>query len=420
MKKTLSDLRASVWVVMTCFAVYTLLSFSRNAYTAALAGIINDGIFTKTAGGTINSSFYITYSLAQIFGSFYVDRVSPFKLVGFAIVGTILSNVIMELFPTFTVILIARSFSGLVQFGVWPALLKIITEYICPEHRRKSLYIMPLGYSAGAILSFLLAAVVLKYGSWQNLFTLTYVFLTVIFVVFCLVIRYAEKKAKPMVRPAAQTAAAAEAAGEKVSMWQIIRSSGTIMIFISAFLTSLFAAGIESWMPTLLMESYQLTPSFSSILSTIGVCAKLLAVFCMVLIYPKFVKNQAAATGIFLALMLPLLATLIFVGKIPLLLIILVVVLLYAFRGTVSQFFTTEIPTGYSRYNRIGMMAGLINVASCSGYMVEGTIYGYTADCWGWNTTVMIWAVLAFTAMATIFSIVPVWRKFTKASDTDA
>lgn len=411
MNKTLTDKHASSLLVIVCFIAYTLIGFSRSAYTAAIAGIIEDGIFSKTAAGTINSSFYVTYSLAQILGSFYVDKVSPFKIIGLGLIGTIIANVFMGFFPTFTVILIARAVTGIVQFGIWPALLKLLTEYIFPEHKRKALYLMPMGISAGTVLSFLIASIVLKLGSWQDLFTVTYVSLAGITVLFYMTVSYCEKRTVASV-PKEKQIVSKEKAKSDTSTWKILMSSGVIFVFIVAFLRSLVASGLASWMPTMIMESYNASPSISSVLTAIANCSNFVAIVWVIMLYPKVIKNEVLFVGIFMLLCLPLLVIMMFIGKIPLILTIILILLINMFKQAIHQFFTVEIPKGFTKYNKAGMIAGQINVGACLGSMLAGTIYGFTADNFGWSVTIGLWAFMVFIAVISAFIAVPIWKKF--------
>ena len=411
MNKTLTDKHASSLLVIVCFIAYTLIGFSRSAYTAAIAGIIEDGIFSKTAAGTINSSFYVTYSLAQILGSFYVDKVSPFKIIGLGLIGTIIANVFMGFFPTFTVILIARAVTGIVQFGIWPALLKLLTEYIFPEHKRKALYLMPMGISAGTVLSFLIASVVLKLGSWQDLFTVTYVSLAGITVLFYMTVSYCEKRTVASV-PKEKQIVSKEKEKSDTSTWKILMSSGVIFVFIVAFLRSLVASGLASWMPTMIMESYNASPSISSVLTAIANCSNFVAVVWVIMLYPKVIKNEVLFVGIFMLLCLPLLVTMMFIGKIPLILTIILILFINMFKQAIHQFFTVEIPKGFTKYNKAGMIAGQINVGACLGSMLAGTIYGFTADNFGWSVTIGLWAFMVFIAVVAAFIAVPIWKRF--------
>lgn len=57
MDRVLKDKRVSLLLIIVCLAAYIILNFTRSAYTAALAGIIKDGIFSKTNAGQLIPAF---------------------------------------------------------------------------------------------------------------------------------------------------------------------------------------------------------------------------------------------------------------------------------------------------------------------------------------------------------------------------
>ena len=130
MTKYLEDKRASLILVIVCFITYAIIGLTRNAYSASIAGIVSEGYFTKSQAGVIATSFNITYCLSQIVGSYFVDKVSPFKIILLGTIVTILANIAMSINPTYWVIFIARGVCGIAQFGIWPALLRILSEYV--------------------------------------------------------------------------------------------------------------------------------------------------------------------------------------------------------------------------------------------------------------------------------------------------
>ena len=108
MTKYLEDKRASLILVIVCFITYAIIGLTRNAYSAAIAGIVSEGYFSKSQAGVIATSFNITYCLSQIVGSYFVDKVSPFKIILLGTIVTIFANVAMSINPTYWVIFIAR------------------------------------------------------------------------------------------------------------------------------------------------------------------------------------------------------------------------------------------------------------------------------------------------------------------------
>ncbi len=415
MVKYLENKKACAIVFTVCFITYTLLGFTRSAYTAAVAGIIADGVFTKLDAGTISSSFYLTYSAAQFLGSYLTDRIAPFKIVLFALISTTCANIAMSISSSFAVILVARAFCGIAQFGTWPAFLKIATEYLNPVHKRKAMYIMPLGMQTATILSFFIASVVLKHGKWQDLFSISYILLVAITVIYLWTFKYAQKYEVDKVQVNLNIGGGKVGSEtKKISSMKLILSSGALLMIIPVMAKSLIASGISSWMPTMIMESYGVSPSFSSTLTAIATLSNLVSVFWVILLYPTLFKNQMFAVGMFFAMTLPILVLLIFVGNIHLALVVISIALVNSLKNAIHQFYTVEIPAAYSKYNKSGMIAGTINAFACVGSMIAGVLFGYTADNFGWSATVASWAVLCLLGAIFSFAHVKKWKRFLK------
>ena len=331
-------------------------------------------------------------------------------------IGTFFSNIAMAISSSFAIIFVARALSGIFQFGVWPALLKIMTEYISDHYRRKFMYIMPLGIPAGTILSLLIASVVLDVGKWQDLFTISYLLLVAISVLFFIAVYYSGKKSVPVTAEHKEKIAPSSTKSTKKepTPWRLILISGAILMGVVNFFKGLIMAGVSSWMPTMIMESYNSSPGFSSILTAVAACSKFAAVFWVILLYPKVFRSQPLAVGMFLLLLLPALIALVFIGKIPLWLAVVLIIFINMFANSISQFFNVEIPSVYGIYNKTGMMAGFFNIFACVGTMAAGTVFGYTAENYGWSSTILLWAILALLAAVISFSVIPIWKMFLK------
>lgn len=413
MTRYLEDKKASAAVLCICFIAYTIIAFARNAYTAAVPGIIAEGIFTKVDVGTINSSFFLTYGAVQIFGSFLTDKIAPFKIILLGLLGTVVANIAMAVSPTYTVIFIARAASGVAQFGTWPALLKIVAEYVNKDYRRSAMYIMPLGMQAGYILSYLVAAVVLTYGKWKDLFTISYILLAVVSVIFVIVFSYA-KKIEVKAPAVERKPDSADTHKEKGSGIGLLISSGALILIIPIFAKSLIESSVTSWFPTMIMESYSASAGVSSALTVIVTCAGFLAVFCVAFFYPRIFKTHTVAVGVFFAMIIPMAAILMFIGKIPLAVAMLAIVIIAVLKSAIHQFFTVEIPAVYTMYNKAGTVAGIINAVACLASVVSGVLYGYLAENFDWNITALSWGALALFGVAFSFIQTPMWKRFLK------
>lgn len=411
MVKYLENKRVSQILIIVSFLTYTIIGLTRNAYSAAIVGIISEGYFSKSDAGIIATSFSITYCISQIVGSYYVDRVSPFKIIVLGSVVTIFANVAMSLSPTYWTIFIARGVCGIAQFGVWPALLRILSEYVNKDHRHAWRYILPLGVSLGYVFSYIGAAVV---SHWKGLFTLSYIAMAVATVVFIITSAYADKKAviKEEVKPAEKTTSENI---EKISLFKMFATSGALLLIIPILAKSVIGVAIASWMPTMIMESYNVSPAISSIMTTLTTCANFVAVLWVIIIYPKIFKMQTNAVGMLFLFTIPfVVVSAMFIGSMSMIWIVIFITLVNSFMGSIHQFNTVEIPGAYTRYNKAGMVAGLINAIGTFASILSSWLWGAMAEVYSWNTIIATWAVMALVSAICCFLATPLWKKFVR------
>lgn len=412
MTKYLEDKRASLILVVVCFITYTIIGLTRNAYGAAIVGIIKEGYFTKSDAGIIATSFSITYCISQIVGSYFVDKISPFKIILFGAVVTIFANIAMSLSPTYWTIFIARGICGVAQFGIWPAILRILSEYVNKDHRRTWRYILPLGITAGSVFSYLGAAAI---SNWRGLFTLSYITMAIATVVFFVTTKYAEKKAITVEKEIKTNKKTEENSDEKINIFKLLATSGALFFVIPVFAGALISGGIGSWMPTMIMESYGVSPAISSVMTTISTVANLGAIVWVILLYPRVFKLQTTATGVLYLLMAIFLAVSIPIGKISMIWVVIFITAVNTFKGSVHQFNTVEIPGAYTKYNKAGMVAGLINSVATAAGIVSGWLWGVMAESYSWNVIITVWTIMAAVSVLCCFVATPLWKKFIDA-----
>ena len=77
-------------VVILGFAVYFFSYAMRLDYSASLVAIVNDLKVSNTVASAAITGSLITYGIGQIVFGFIGDRLSPVKIISFAMLGTIL------------------------------------------------------------------------------------------------------------------------------------------------------------------------------------------------------------------------------------------------------------------------------------------------------------------------------------------
>ena len=124
-------LSAGTLLFVACWAAYCASYLGRINYTAALTAIVADGVFSKPHAGFIGTVYFFCYGAGQIFSGILGDRVSPYKMVGTGLVGTVCANILMPLCSgSYIVMSVVWGLNGIVQSMLWTPILYIISNAI--------------------------------------------------------------------------------------------------------------------------------------------------------------------------------------------------------------------------------------------------------------------------------------------------
>lgn len=393
----------------SCFIAYMITALSRNTYTAAIASLIEEGIISKTNAGTINALFNLFYGTSQIIGGFVSDKFSPFKIITIGLFGSVIANLIMAFSQgSFIVMAIGWSVSGIALFGMWPSIIRIISNYITDDFIKKARLIIPHGLTAGTLLSYLVSSFILNCFNWSGLFWFSVIMLLITSVFFC--ISSSKVKNYPVVRDNSRVDNKTDGKQSFGRMVKILLTSGFFIIAVTGIIRG-FVSGIKSWVPTIIMEIYDVSPSFGNLLATILLIVSLLAVFIVDFIYPKRCKNLCNALAILMALPLPFLLVLTTVGKINMLIAIILFAVVETFANAAGQLYNVEVSMSYSPYNMTGTIAGLFNALLCLGGVVTSYAYGFLSEHFGWNITILCLALASIIAVILLIITKPMWKK---------
>ncbi len=405
--------KVSWFIFFACYFAYVLVSMTKNTYSAAMSAIVQDGVFDKSSVGLINAAFYFVYGSTQMIGGYLVDKVSPFKLFAIGTLFSALCNTAMAISDTYEVMLVAWALNGLAQFSIWPALLKIAASVILPEHRKKALTYIAFAYPLGTVMSYLIAAGVLSFSSWSGLFWIS-VFAMII---STLLVMRSEYHAKCEIEPIQKSEREKESSvSEKKSdksIWKLILKSGIIFMTIPSIIRCMLDVGIKSWGPTMIMESYGVSPSFATFITTILIVANLVAVFIVNWLYPKKCKNAPAATGLLFVATVPLLLLVVFTGKIHLAFIVLSLACVTTLMTASTQLMNVIIPAVFENEGKSGVITGFLNSFAAFGCMISNYIYGYMAERFGWTFTTITWVLICVVAIVFCFANAPLWKRYT-------
>lgn len=401
---TLNDSKRSICLFLLVFISYALIYMTKNCYSAAMASIVDEGIMTKSETGLIAAVFYLVYAPFQIVGGIAADRYPPDKLILIGALGAGVSNLLIYFVDSYVGMIIIWSANAIIQFGIWPAIFKIVTTKLIDRHRPNGIFYISLASTIGLIFSYISAAFI---SYWKHNFLFSAIVLFVVTVVFAIVYKYIEVGMVEVDHPTSDMPATKRKSGK----FGIILAAGIPLLMLVNMIHSMLNLGIKALAPTMLMESYSgITPAVANILNIALILAGPIGLFLSAT--PIFRKMKpTTALAVFLGAILPLLVVVMFIGTIPLAVIMVALALVMVAAGAMSIFFS-YISRAFQKFDCVATLSGLFNCMASLGIVLANYVFASLADAYGWEFTTRCWVIITAAALVLALAAIPLWSRF--------
>lgn len=415
MRSLSKEAKASWSLFIICWLVYAVISMTKSGFSSAIASMTQEHILNKADAGMINSFFYLFYGGAQLVFLKFIDKIKPTRLITMALLGTLVSMIGMALSNSFLPMLILWSFCGLMQFSIWPAVLRLMSEYLLPEHEGVAHIAIAFSYCVGSLLNYLIAALVLGISRWPTLFWTFAVILVLITVVWWTI----SAKTVPMLSALrtkacpATTSSEEEKGNRSIKLLPLMATTGLLFLTFTGFCRTALDAGLKSWVPTMIVENYaSVSVSFANVLTTVLIGVNLTGAFIATWIYPKRVKSAVWSLALCFAIAVPFMIVLLWTGSIPVALVVLALTVITTMMYAGHQLINVIIPSRFSKFGKEGSICAILNAFASFGAVAASYLFGFLAENYGWNATIVSWIVLAGIAVLLTALAAPLWKRF--------
>lgn len=400
-------LSAGTLLFIACWAAYCASYLGRINYTAALTAIVADGVFSKSHAGLIGTVYFFCYAAGQIFSGILGDRVSPYKLIGAGLAGTVCANILMPLCSgSYIVMSVVWGFNGIVQSMLWTPILYIISNVLPEEQRRRACLYIAASFPVGSLLSYVISAGAIKFASWHFAFFIPAGIIACIFVFWCFA---SVRASKILGRGERKSVSARGNTGAKASLGRLFIVSGAAVICVGILVQGMLKDGVTSWVPTLITEKYQVSASFSVLLSAVLPIINLSGAWFATKLYEgAFKLNETAAAAFCFALTLIPLTGILFVGYYHIALCVIFFALFTTLITAINHLFITLIPVRFAKYGCASTVGGIFNSCTYIGSAISTYGFGAVSESFGWTATVIFWIVLG--ALGVAVCVIPTRR----------
>lgn len=394
-------------VLAFLFLGWCISYIDRAAINIGIAAIGSEFNLSTTVLGVVLSSFFIGYAIMQLPGGWLADKFGSKKIIISAILIWSVFTIFTGLSWSLASLVVIRFLFGIGE-GAYPsASLKGIAETFPKRERpRMASILMSSNYVGSAFAPLIIAPMILLLG-WRETFFIIGA-AGIIFVIFYWLfikspVQKEEKQSKKTV--------------EKTSLKQLLKMPLMWQLVIAWFGLSMVNKGLDSWMPTYLMNVRNLDLKAIGILTPLPFVAAGIAMKIGGWMMDKYFSGKekyllissASLTAIFLYLMY---------NASSVAMVITFQALVYFFKSFVFAT-VTALPQKMFSKDIIGSASGMINLGGQSAGFVSPLMIGILISAFNGSYDAAFWFLIASAGLSIISGLtIQRVRKSTEIDDT--
>lgn len=396
-------------IFAACFIAYTAAYLCRVNYAVALPAIQASLGLSSASVGLIGTAFFWSYALGQLVNGYLGDRVSARGFIFFGLIASVVINVAFGFTTALWAMVLLWAANGIFQSMLWGPLVKTLAHWFPNRQLNRVAFGMSLTMIFGYLIAWGMSGAMVNAFSWPWAFWLPAAIVTGLAFVWLGMARnrprdvgLADTASASTVESAspASTPTSAATAGDRLTLWQLIRSTGLLPIAVTAATQGIIRDSILLWAPKLLMDTQGL-----SLKSAVGVVLIIPLVNFSGIALANWLHNRLGGREkhTLLYLMLATIVTslgLAFFVRVNIGLTVALLAISTALMYGANPLITTVIPFNYAYCDRVSGVAGFLDCAIYVGSGVAGVLTGLIIDALGWNSVFVLWAAAAAVGAA--------------------
>lgn len=381
------------------FMILYLISYvTRINYGAVISEIVRAESMLKSEVSLAVTGSFVTYGLGQLVSGFMGDKIQPKLLILAGLIVTVTMNLLIPMCSSPYAMLVIWCINGFAQAFMWPPLVKLMTYFFTEETYKKACMIVSWGSSFGTIIVYLAAPLCIALFNWRTVFFISAALGLVMAVIW---------SRMPVIIEMENSVD-----GEKNESGRIPWSMLIVLIMLAIVLQGSLRDGVTTWMPSYILETYNLSSSISILTAVILPIFSIVSFNITSIIYRRKLKNELICGGaMFAAGFAAALLLSIFAGSNAVLSILLSAVLTGCMHG-VNLILICMIPPYFKKYGCVSFASGLFNSCTYVGSAVSAYGIAVFSENFGWQSTIVLWSVIALAGTLICFTMSGKWKKF--------
>lgn len=396
-------------LIALCAIVYFASYICRKNFAVAMAGMLNGGVFDKGTAGLVGTALFAAYGFGQIVSGFLGDKLSPKAMILTGLLTSAICNTLMPLVPNPVLMIPVWAVNGLAQAMLWPPIVRLLSENLSHEDYVLGNAMVTCAAHAATMILYVFVPACLQFASWQTVFFTATVLALAVFMIFII----GMARTLPS-HPHAVSTMLPKKEGKGQPYFALLASAGVLPLLVSVSLQGYLRDGIDSWLPTLFSELFEMDAAASTLLSVILPIFAIFSMFLSLALHRRLLKNEALGTGVLFGFSTLFALALYFLigtpGPIAGALTLLLAALITTCAHCCNFFLISCLPGHFACFGRAATTSGFCNAFTYIGSAISSYGIALIATHFDWKANVLSWVLLS--ALGVLCSVLA-YRRYT-------
>ena len=397
-------------IAWLCTLVYFASYLMRNNFAVMLVKVCAEMGVAKSALAVVITGMTIFYGTGQIVNGIVGDRISPRLMLSGGLLLAAACNVVMFFATSIPLMTVVWCINGFAHAMLWPPIVRILSTNLNDEEYNYAAVRVSWGSSFATIAMYLLCPLLLKVMTWRwIIFSFAMVGIGIAAVWIILSPRFLSEERVTELAPAVK----AESTVVHRPLPKFVFLPLVLIMFGIVF-QGMLRDGVTNWMPSFLTESFGLSEENSILVTVVQAVFSLFAYSLASVLHQKFFKNEVTCAGALFALSV-LCGVALYVCSLfgaNVIVSTLLMALIIAGMHSVNLMLITIVPKRFAKSGKVSTFSGILNACTYIGAAISTYGFAALAESYGWNFTILSWAVIAAAGAVVCMLAMPIWRRF--------
>ena len=398
-------------IAWLCTLAYFASYFMRINFAVMIVKICSEMQVDKTDLAIVVTGLTVMYGLGQIINGLVGDKIKPQNMLTVGLCLACICNVAMFFCHAIPVMTVVWSINGFAHSMMWPPLVRLMSTYLTDTEYGYAAVRVSWGSSFATIALYLLCPLLLYVMSWRSIMLLCAA------VGFGIMVLWVILNPHLMTEPMATTQNTEQGTKEvKKQPLPKFVVFPVVLIMLGIILQGVLRDGVTNWMPSYLQESFGIPEENAIIITVIQAVFSIISFAFFDWLHRKVFRNEVFCSAMIFVFS-AVCAVALYVCNLlsaSVLASALLMALIVACMHGINLMLITVVPKRFIKSGKVSTYSGLLNACTYIGASLSTYGFAVMADHFGWNFTILMWAVVSAAGLTVCLAATPLWKNFRK------